>query len=155
MQLLRRLHRKYASSKLDSDLITFKVCRSLYKNKLLYNKSSYFTDILGSYGISFKQACKLSFTLVSKTKTKNLTNQPDAVLCSLFANFFQQKMSSITNVLPNINSARLNLNLTSSQNHWSYFTLSTHNFVLALMTSLKTNCPLAPIPLNLLRSLLS
>ena len=48
-QLLRRLQRKYASSKLDSDLISFKVCRSIYKNKCLSTKSSYFTDMLGSY----------------------------------------------------------------------------------------------------------
>ena len=59
-QLLRRLKRKYASSRLDSDLIAYKACRSLYKNKLLSTNSSYFTDILGSYGISSKQAYKLS-----------------------------------------------------------------------------------------------
>ena len=62
-------------------------------------------------------------------------------------------MSSIINVLPNINSARLNLNLTSNLNNWSCFTLPIHDFVLSLMTSLKTNSPLDPIPLNLLRSL--
>ena len=151
-QLLRRLQRKYISSKLDSDLIKFKVCQSLYKNKLLSTKSSYFTDMLGIYGISSKQVYKLSFTLVGKTQTKHLPDQPDSVICSLFANFFQQKMSSIINVLPNINSARLNLNLTSNLNHWSSFTHPTNDFVLSLMTSLKTNSPLDPIPLNLLRS---
>ena len=40
-QLLRRLQRKYAFSRLDSDRIAFKACRSLYKNKLLSTKSSY------------------------------------------------------------------------------------------------------------------
>ena len=64
-QLLSRLQRKYASSKLESDLIAFKVCRSIYKNKLS-TKSSYFTDMLGSYVISSKQPYKLSFTLVGK-----------------------------------------------------------------------------------------
>ena len=152
-QLLLRLQRKYASSRLDSDLIAFKACRSLYKNKLLSTKSSYFTDMLGSYGISSRQAYKLSFTLVGKTQTKHLPDKPDSVLCYLFANFFQQKMSSIINVLPNINSVRLNYNLSSNLNHWSCFTLPTHDFVLSLMTSLKTNFPLDPIPLNLLRSL--
>ena len=102
-QLFRRIQRKYASSRLDSDLIAFKDCRSLYKNKLLSTKSSYFTDMLGSYGISSKQAYKLSFTLVGKTQTKYLPDKLDSVLCSLFSNFFQQKMSSIINVLPNIN----------------------------------------------------
>ena len=124
-QLLRRLQRKYASSRLDSDLIAFKACLSLYKDTLLSTKSSYFTDMLGSYGISSKQAYKLSFTLVGKTQTKHLPDKPDSVLCSLFANFFQQKMSSIINVLPNINSVRLNPNLTSNLNHWSCFTLPT------------------------------
>ena len=88
-QLLRRLQRKYASSILESDIIAFKACRSFYKNKLLSTKSSYFTDMLGSYGISSKQAYKLSFTLVGKTQTKHLPDKPDSVLCSLFANFFQ------------------------------------------------------------------
>ena len=152
-QLVRRLQRKYASSKLDSDLIAFKVCRSLYKNKLLSTKSSYFTDILGSYGISSKQAYKISFTLVGKTQTKNIPDQPDSGLCSLFANFFQHNISSIINVLPNINSARLINNLTSKLNDWSCFTLPTYDFVLFLMTSLKTNSPLYPIPFNILRSL--
>ena len=99
------------------------------------------------------QAYKLSFILVGKTQTKHLPDKPDSVLCSLFANFFQQKISSIINVLPNINSVRLNPNLTSNLNHWSCFTLPTNDFVLSLMTSLKTNSPLDPIPLNLLRSL--
>ena len=109
--------------------------------------------MLGSYGISSKQAYKLSFTLVGKTQTNHLPDKPDSVLGSSFANFFQHKISSIINVLPNINSARLNLNLTSTKNHCSCFSLPTHDFVLSLMTSLKTNSPLDPIPLNLLRSL--
>ena len=87
-QLLRRLQRKYASSRLDSDIIAFKSCRSLYKNKLLSTKSSYFTDMLSSYGISSKQAYTLSFTLVGKTQTKHLPDKPDSVICSLFVNFF-------------------------------------------------------------------
>ena len=111
--------------------------------------------MLGSYGISSKQAYKLSFTFVGKTQTKNLPDQPDSVICSLFANFFLQKMSSfIINVLPNINSIRHNPNLTSNLNHWLCFTLTTHDSVLSLMTYLKMNSPLDPIPLNLLRSLL-
>ena len=91
--------------------------------------------MLGSYGISSKQAYKLSFTLLGKTQTNYLPDQPDSVLYSLFANFFQQKMSSIINVIPNINSVRLNPNLKSNLNHWLCFTLPKHDFVLSLMTS--------------------
>ena len=76
--------------------------------------------MLSSYGISSKQAYKLSLTLVGKTQTNHLPEKPDSVLCSLFANFFQQKMYSIINVLPNINSVRLNPNLTSNLNNWSF-----------------------------------
>ena len=94
--------------------------------------------MLGSYGISSKQAYKLSFTLVGKTETKHLQDQPDLVICSLFANFFQQKVSSIINILPNINSARLNLNLISTHNHCSCVSLPTHYIALSLMTSLKS-----------------
>ena len=98
--------------------------------------------MLGSYGISYKQDYKLSFTLVGKTQTKYLPDKPDLVICSLFANLFQQQISSIINVLPNINSAQLNLNLTSTQNHCSCFSLATYDIVLSLMISLKTNSPL-------------
>ena len=98
--------------------------------------------MLGSYVIYSKQAYKLSFTLVGKTKTKHFPDQPDLVIYSLFANFVKQKMSSIINVLPTINSAQLNLNLTSTHNHCSYFSLPKHDTVLSLITSLKTNSPL-------------
>ena len=77
--------------------------------------------MIGSYGISSKQAYKLSFTLVGKTQTKHLPDQPDLVIYSLFTNFLPQQNSSIINVLPNIKSVRLNLNLTSTQNHYSCF----------------------------------
>ena len=72
--------------------------------------------MLGSYGISSKQAYKLYFTLVGKTQTTHLPDQPDLVLCQLLANFFQQKFDIIINVLPNINSARPTLNLTYTHN---------------------------------------
>ena len=78
--------------------------------------------MLGSYGISSKQAYKLSFTLEGKTQTKHI---PDLVICSLFANLFQQKVSCIINVLPNINSARLYLNLIYTHNHCSCVSLPT------------------------------
>ena len=133
-QLLRRLQRKYASSKFESDLISFKVFdRFTRKN---------FSLLLGSYGISSKQAYTLSFTLVGKTQTKHLPDQPDLVICTLFTNFLQQKVSSIINILPNINSARFNLNLISTHNHYSCVSLPTHDIALSLMTSLKTNSPL-------------
>ena len=94
--------------------------------------------MLGSYGISSKQDYTLSFTLVGKTQIKHLPDQPCLVICSLFANFFQQKVSSIINILPNINSARLNLNLISTHNHCSCVSLPTHDIALSLMTSLKS-----------------
>ena len=81
----------------------------------------YFTEMLGSYKISSKQADKLSFTLVGETQTEHFPDQPDLVICSFLANFFKQKIASIINVLTNKNSARLNLNLTFTQNHCSCF----------------------------------
>ena len=55
--------------------------------KIWYTKSLYFTDMLGSYGISSKQAYKLPSTLVGKTQTKHLPEQLDSVICSLFTNY--------------------------------------------------------------------
>ena len=109
---------------------------------LIVTYKVYFTEILGSYGISSKQAYQLSFTLVGKTQTKHFPDLHDLVICSLFTNFFKQKMSSIINVLRNINLERLNLSLTFTQNHCSCLWLPTHNFVLSLMTSLNINSPL-------------
>ena len=85
---LRRLQSIYASSKMNSDLCSFKVCRSLYRKKLLSTKSSYFTDLLCKYGTSSKQAYNLSFTLVGKSKPRHIPDQPDTVLCSSFPNVF-------------------------------------------------------------------
>ena len=152
---LRRLQSIYASSKMNSDLCSFKVCRSLYRKKLLSTKSSYFTNLLCKYGTSSKQAYNLSFTLVGKSKPRHLPDQPDTVLCSSFANFFQNKVSNIIAALPNVNVDLLTLNSYSlaSHNHWSSFTLPTRPYVLSLMASLKSNSPLDPIPLTLLRTL--
>ena len=133
----------------------FKVCRSLYRKKLLSTKSSNFTNLLCKYGTSSKQAYNLSFTLVGKSKPRHLPDQPDTVLCSSFANVFQNKVSNIIAALPNVNVDRLTLNSYSlaSHNHWSSFTLPTRPYVLSLMASLKSNSPLDPIPLTLLRTL--
>ena len=152
---LRRLHSIYASSKMNSDLCSFKVCRSLYRKKLLSTKSSYFTNLLCKYGTSSKQAYNLSFTLVGKSKPRHLPDQPDIVLCSSFANFFQNKVSNIIAALPNVNVYLLTHNSSSlsSHNHWSSFTLPTRPYMLSLMASLKYNSPLDPILLTLLRTL--
>ena len=152
---LRRLQSIYASSKMNSDLFSFKVCRSLYRKKLLSTKSSYFTNLLCKFGTSSKQAYNLSFTLVGKSKPRHLPVQPDTVLCSSFANFFQNKVSNIIAALPNASVDILTLNSYSlaSHNHWSSFTLPTRPYVLSLMASLKSNSPLDLIPLTLLRTL--
>ena len=125
---------------LNLNLILFPLnFRSLYKKKLLSTNSSYFTDVLGSYGLSSKQAYTLYFTLVGITQTKHLPDQSYLIICALFANFFQRQISSIINVLSNINSARLNLNLTSTWNYGSCFSLHTHDIVLSWVISLKSN----------------
>ena len=95
MQLLLRLQCKYASSKLEYDRITYKVVDPLQK-KLLFTKSSYFTDMLGSYGISSKQAYKLSSKLLGKTQTKHLPDQPNSVIYSLFTNYSNTKFLALS-----------------------------------------------------------
>ena len=152
---LRRLQSIYASSKMKSDMCSFKVCRSLYRKNLLSTKSSYFTNLLCKYDTSSKQPYNLSFTLVGKSKSRHLPDHPDTVLCSSFANFFQNKVSNIIAALPKVNVDLLTLNSYSlaSHNHWSYFTLPIRPYVVSLMASLKSNSPLDPIPLTLLRTL--
>ena len=59
-------------------------CSIIYKKKLPSTKSSYFSNMLGSYGISSKQAYKLSFTLVGKTPTNQIPNQHYLVIFPLF-----------------------------------------------------------------------
>ena len=95
IQLFLRLQCKYASCKLESDIIAYKVFDRFTRKKLLYTKSSYFTDMLGSDGIYSKQAYKLSSTLVGKTYTKHLPDQSDIVICSLFTNYFSTKFLSL------------------------------------------------------------
>ena len=53
----------------------------------------------------------------------------------------------------NVNLLTLNSSSLASYNHWSSFTLPTCPYVLSLMVSLKSNSPLDPIPLTLLRTL--
>ena len=146
---------------MNLDLGSFKVCRSLYRKKLLSTKSSYFTKfialLLCKYGTSSNQAYNLSFTLVGKSKPMHLPDQPYTFLCSSFANFFQNKVSNIIADLPNVNVDLLTLNSSSlaSHNHWSSFILPTHPYVLSLMASLNSKSPLDPIPLTLLHTISS
>ena len=105
-QLLRRLQCKYAFSKLESVLIAYTVFdRFTRKNFSLPNRhtslifSVYRTitivmvylvmeyTTIYSYGISSKQAYKLSSTLVGKNQTNHLPDQPDSVICTLFTNY--------------------------------------------------------------------
>ena len=111
--------------------------------------------MLCKYGTSSKQAYNLSFTLVGKSKPRHLPDHPDTVLCSSFANFFQNKVSNIIADLPNVNVDLITLNSYSlaSHSHWSCFTLPTRPYMLSLMASLKSNSPLHHIPLTLLRTL--
>ena len=115
----------------------------------------YYHNYIYISGTSSKQAYNLSFTLVGKSKPRHLPDQPDTVLCSSFANFYQNKVSNIIATLPNVNVDLLTLNSYSlaSHNHWSSFTLPTRPYVLSLMASLKSNSPLDHIPLTLLRTL--
>ena len=92
---------------LHLNLIVFPIKLSIaLQKKLLSTKSTYFTDMLGSYGITSKQTYKLSSTLIGKIQTKHFSDQPYSVV---FLNYklFQYKMSSIINVLPNINAQEL------------------------------------------------
>ena len=137
---LRHLQSIYASSKMNSDLCSFKTCRSLYRKKLLSTKSSYFTDLLCKYGTSSKKTTTYP-TLVGKSKPRHLPDQPDTVICSSYANFFQNKVTNIIVAIPNVNVYLLTLNssLPASHNHWYCYTLPTRPYMLSLMTSLKSN----------------
>ena len=85
-------------------------------------------DMHSSYGMYAKQAYKLSFTLIGKTQTNHISDNLIQFFI-LVCHFFQTTISSIINVLPTINSARLNRNLTFTQNHWSYFSLPRNDIV--------------------------
>ena len=52
--------------------------------------------MLVSYEIYSKLAYKLSFTLVGKTQSKHIPDQPGLIICSLFANFFHKKILELS-----------------------------------------------------------
>ena len=87
---LRRLQTKYQSTNLDSYLKAFKVYRSIYRCRLLTYKSSYFTGKLNNFGMSFKQAFKLSFKSIGRDLDRRLLDQPDSFLCTDFSSFFNE-----------------------------------------------------------------
>ena len=110
--------------------------------------------MFGSYGISSKQAYKLSFILVGKTQIKHLPDHPDIVLYSLCANSLQQQHSSIINVFPNINSSRLNHNSPINPLKITVRVFCFPHVTFTLFDDILENqFPLNPIPLNLLRLL--
>ena len=127
----------------------------MYKKKLSAAKSSFYTDKLNKYGTSSKKSFKLAFSLIGKNRNKKLANGFDDNynLCLLFANFFQNKVLKIIEDLPVVDSIYFESPPSLSDTHWSYFNLPTSSVVLSLMSCLKSNSPLVPIPLNLLRTL--
>ena len=150
---LRKLQNRYQVSNLESDLKSFKVCRSLYRTKLITLKSSYFTDKLNNFGMSSKQAFQLSFKLIGRDQNRRLPDHSDSYLCTAFSNFFQRKISNVIDSLPRFDVALFDVTFITSSNHWSCFTLPSQAFVLSLVTSLKSHSPLDPVPLVLLRSI--
>ena len=155
--LLRRRLRyhqmKFKRSNCFTHLESFKNIRSLYKKKLSAARSSFYTDKLNKYGTSTKEAFKLAFSLIGKNRNKNLPDGSDDNLCSLFANFFQNKVLKIIDDLPVVDSIYFESSPSFSDTHWSYFNLPTSSVVLSLVSCLKSNSPLDPVPLNLLRIL--
>ena len=76
----------------------------MYKKKLSAAKSSFYTDKLNNYGTSSKEAFKLSFSLIGKNRNKKLPDGSYDNLCSLFADFFQNKVLKIIEDLPVVDS---------------------------------------------------
>ena len=151
--LLRRRLRyqqlKFKRSKCFTHLESFKNIRYLYKKKLSAAKSSYYTDKLNKYGTSSKEA----FSLIGKNRNKKLPYGSDDNLCSLYADFFQNKVLKIIEDLPVVDSIYFESPPSFSDTHLSYFNVPTFSVVLSLMSCLKSNSTLYPIPLNLLRIL--
>ena len=77
------------------------------------------------------------------------------IICVLiiFVDFFQNKVLKIIEDLPVVDSIFFEIPPSFSDTHWSYFNLPTSSVVLSLMSCLKSNSPLDPLPLNLLRIL--
>ena len=92
---LRYLQLKLERSKYFTHLEYFKNIRSVYKKKLSAAKSSFYTDKLNKYGTSSKEAFKLAFSLIGKNCNKKLPDVSDDNRCSLFADFFQNKVLKI------------------------------------------------------------
>ena len=125
----------------------------MYKNKLSAAKSSFYTDKLNKYGNYSKESFRLAFSLIGKNWNKKLTDGSDDNLCSLFADFFQNKVLKIIEDLPVVDSIYFESTPSFSDTLWSYFNLPTSSVVISLMSCLKSNSPLDPLPRNLLRIL--
>ena len=125
----------------------------MYKKKLSAAKSSFYTDKLNKYGTSSKESFKLAFSLIVKNRNKKLPDGSDDNLYSLFADFLKNKVLKIIEDLPKVDSIYIESLPFFSDTRWSYLNLPTSYIVLSLMSCLKSNSPLDPLPLNLLRIL--
>ena len=106
--LLRRIlhyqQLKFKRSNFFTNLESFKNIRSLYKKKLSAAKSSLYTDQLNKYRTSSKEDFKLAFCLIGKNRNKKLPDGSDDNFCSLFDDFFQNKVLKIMEDLPVVDS---------------------------------------------------
>ena len=152
-KILTTTYTKYQSTNFDADLKAFKLSRSIYRCKLITYKSSYVTGKISNFGISSKEAFKLSFKLIGRDLNRHLPDQPDSFLCTTFSSFFQRNISLIIDSLPRFDPALFDVTHITSTNHWSCFTLPSHTVVFSLLNSLKSHSPLDPVPLCLFHSI--
>ena len=114
----------------------------MYGKKLSAAKSSFYTDKLNKYHTSSKEAFKLSFYIIGKTRNQKLLDGSDDNLCSLFSDFFQNKVFKKIEDFPVEDSIYFESPLFFSDTHWSCFNLPTSSIVLSLVSCLKSNSPL-------------
>ena len=108
---------------------------------------SYFTGKLNNFGMSSKQAFKLSFKLISRDHNRRLPDQPDSFLCTDFLSFFERNISLVIDSLSGFYPTLFDVTHITSTNHWSFFTLPSQTVVLSLLNSIKSHSPLDPAPL--------
>ena len=150
--IYRRNNKRWFLSHSPSDLISLKSSRCNYRCKLSSTKSSYYINLLSDLNPNSKKAFDLSFSIIGKHKKKSLPERDDMTLCADFAQFFQDKVKKIIDHLPNCLPISYD-QILAYPHHWSCFESPSPSFILHLIQRSKSNSPIDPIPLLLLKNI--
>jgi hypothetical protein len=147
---VRKLYRKWNSSKQDHELTTYKAVRNSYRQHLNASKRTHFQQAIQSARGNPRKLFSITMGLMGKKPDNPLPNSPsNNSLATEFANYFIDKINNIRSSLEVFPYYQPTGSCLSNLN--SFDNISEETISKIITNSRATTCELDPIPTNLVK----